>query len=96
MGCHVLMNDTSEQVSTGTVLYRSPADDAHDALNLADNWLSMFLRHWDPAYGEDYDLDRAEVAPDGTDEETGETVFAVRVPVTYTERTNPTLIGYLV
>lgn len=80
---------------TGTILYRTPADTPDEALNIADNWLSMFLAWHDPGSGEDYDIDGATAAVDGTDEETRQTVYAVRTPITYTDATSPTLLGFL-
>lgn len=76
-------------------MYRTAAASTEQALECADNYLSMFL-HWsDSASGEDYDLDDATVTEVGFDTETRRPLYEVRVPVTYTDRSDPDLIHLL-
>lgn len=79
-----------------TVLYCTPAAHSDEAISIADNWLSMFLNWKDPSSGEDYDIDGA-VTRRTADiyDESGEHYYEVRIPISYTERTDPTLVGFI-
>ena len=78
---------------TGTAVYRTLAADRDEAIDLTDHWLSQFLDWMNPSSGENYDIEAASVTQDGTVDD--EPCYLVRVPVSYTDRTDPDLLGYL-
>jgi hypothetical protein len=58
----------------------------------------MFLDWQNPSSGEDYDIDRAALQltcelPDEPGDPWHEVRVTVSVPMSYTDRTNPTLVG---
>ena len=83
-------------MAEGIVVYRTAASDEGEAINIADNFLSRLL-HWsDPTSGEDYDVDVAKINRlDVIDEDSGNPIFELRVPVRFTKETDKDLLGLL-